>query len=145
MADAGFCLKKKLEAFLNQVPPVPMSVAETGISSSELLNLLMKIILVRALETASSFAEAIHLPRKIVSELLEQAVASQLLLVLGSLGPSGLDDMRYGLSEKGRRWAGEALPMFAYTGPAPVSLDGYTQRILLQEVTNETITWPRIH
>ena len=110
-----------LDAFLNQVPPVPMSVAETGISPTELLNLLMKIIFVRALETASSFAEAIQLPRKVVSELIDQAVASQLLLVLGSLGPSGLDDMRYGLSDKGRRWASEALAISAYTGPAPVS------------------------
>ena len=133
-----------LEAFLNQVPPVPMSVAETGISPTELLNLLMKIIFVRALETASSFADAIQLPRKVVSELIEQAIASQLLQVLGSLGPSGLDDMRYGMSDKGRRWATEALAMSAYAGPAPVSLASYSDRILRQKVTNETISWPRI-
>jgi hypothetical protein len=133
-----------LEAFLNQVPPVPMSVAETGISPTELLNLLMKIVFVRALETASSFAEAIQLPRKVVSELIEQAIATQLLQVLGSLGPSGLDDMRYGMSDKGRRWASEALAMSAYAGPAPVSLINYSERILRQKVTNETISWPRI-
>ncbi len=133
-----------LEAFLNQVPPVPMSVTETGIGQTDLLNLLMKIIFVRALETASSFAEAIRLPRKVVSELIEQAVASQLLQVLGSLGPSGLDDMRYGMTDKGRRWANEALAMSAYSGPAPVSLDSYSDRILRQKVTNETISWERI-
>jgi hypothetical protein len=144
LVAVGAIKAEVLEAFLNQVPPVPMSVAETAVSSSELLNLLMKIILVRALETVSSFAEAIHLPRKVVSELIDQAVASQLLLVLGSLGPSGLDDMRYGLSDKGRRWASEALAISAYTGPAPVSLDSYSQRILRQKVTNETISWPRI-
>ncbi len=133
-----------LEAFLNEVPPVPMSLAETGIGQTELLNLLMKIIFVRALETASSFAEAIHLPRKVVSELIQQAIASQLLQVLGSLGPTGLDDMRYGMTDKGRRWATEALAMSAYSGPAPVSLAGYSDRILRQKVTNETVSWPRI-
>lgn len=59
-----------LEAFLNQVPPVPMSIAETGIGETDLLNLLMKIIFVRALENASAFADAIKLPPKVVSELI---------------------------------------------------------------------------
>jgi hypothetical protein len=141
----GFIEARVLEAFLNQVPPVPMSIVETGIGETELLNLLMKIIFVRALETASSFVDAIKLPPKVVSELVDQAVTSQLLQALGRLGPSGLDDMRYGMTDKGRRWATEALAMSAYAGPAPVSLDDYSARIIRQKVTNETVSWSRIH
>jgi hypothetical protein len=140
----GFIKAEVLEAFLNQVPPVPLSVADTGIGATELLNLMMKIVFVRALETATSFAEAMKLPPKVVSELILQAVTGQLLQVLGSLGPSGLDDMRYGMTDKGRRWATEALAMSSYAGPAPVSLTSYSERIVLQKVTNETISWSRI-
>jgi predicted ATPase with chaperone activity len=123
---------------------VPASLKETGIDAADLLNLLLKIILVRGIETVSSFSEAIRLPRKIVTELLEQAVASQLLQVLGSMGTTGLDDLRYAFTEKGRKWANETLAMSAYAGPAPVSLPDYSDRILRQKVTNETISWPRI-
>jgi hypothetical protein len=140
----GAIKAETLDAFLNQVPPVPTSLKETGIDASELLNLLLKIILVRGTETVSSFSEAIRLPRKVVSELLDQAVASQLLQVLGSMGTTGLDDLRYAFTEKGRKWANEALAMSAYAGQAPVSLADYSDRILRQKVTNETISWPRI-
>ena len=34
--------------------------------------------------------------------------------------------------------------MSAYTGPAPVSLAAYSDRLVRQKVTNETISWPRI-
>jgi hypothetical protein len=144
LVELGFIKTEVLEAFLNQVPHVPMSVAETGISPTDLLNLLMKIIFVRALESTSSFAQAIKLPPKVVAELVEQAVTAQLLQALGRLGPSGLDDMRYGMTDKGRRWATEALAASAYAGPAPVSLESYSERVIRQKVTNESISWPRI-
>ena len=51
LVELGFIKTEVLEAFLNQVPHVPMSVAETGIGPTDLLNLLMKIIFVRALES----------------------------------------------------------------------------------------------
>ncbi len=140
----GVIKAEALEAFLNQVPPVSTTVRETGVDGADLLNLLLKIVLVRGLETASSFADAICLPRKVVTELLEQAVAAQLLQVMGSVGTTGLDDLRYAFTEKGRKWANEALAMSAYTGPAPVSLPAYSERLVRQKVTNETISWPRI-
>ncbi len=140
----GAIKAETLDAFLNQVPPVPQSMKETGVDPADLLNLLMKIILVRGVETVSAFTEAIRLPRRVVGELLEQAVAGQLLQVLGSMGTTGLDDLRYAFTEKGRKWANEALAMSAYAGPAPVSLTDYSDRLVRQKVTNETISWPRI-
>jgi hypothetical protein len=140
----GVIKENVLEAFLKQVPAVPTSVADTGISEAELLNLMMKQIFVGALETASSFAEAMKLPPKVLAELIEQAVTTQLLQALGRTGPSGLDDMRYSMTDKGRRWATEAMAMSSYAGPAPVSLDSYSERIIRQKVTNEVVSWPRI-
>ena len=140
----GAIKAEALDAFLNQVPPVPASLKETEVDAADLLNLLLKIILVRGIETVSAFSEAIRLPRKVVTELLDQAVAGQLLHVLGSMGTTGLDDLRYAFTEKGRKWANEALAMSAYAGPAPVSLADYSDRILRQKVTNEAISWPRI-
>jgi hypothetical protein len=140
----GFIKAPVLVAFLEMVPPIPNSVADTKIGETELLSLLMKIIFVGSLETTTSFANALKLPPKVVTELIEQAVTGQLLQALGRLGPSGLDDMRYGMTEKGRRWATEALGTSSYAGPAPVSLNAYSERLLRQKVTNETISWPRI-
>jgi hypothetical protein len=133
-----------LEAFLEAIPPVPLSIAETGISETELLNLLLKTILAGSLETSSSYADAVKLPPKVTADLVDMAIDGQLLTALGQGGPGGLLGMRYALSERGRRRATEAMTASSYVGPAPVTLESYTDRLSRQKVTNEMVGWSKI-
>jgi hypothetical protein len=57
------------------------------------------------------------LPPHIVEDLVQAAVARNLLVALGSAGIS----MRYEVSEQGRNWAQEALKTSLYAGPAPAA------------------------
>ena len=48
------------------------------------------------------------------------------------------------LTEEGQRWALDALQRSQYTGPAPVTLDEFNERVNLQKITNEVITFQRV-
>jgi energy-coupling factor transporter ATP-binding protein EcfA2 len=133
-----------LEAFLEAIPPVPLSIAETGISETELLNLLLKTMLAESLETSSAFADAVKLPPKVTADLVDIAIDGQFLTALGQGGPGGSIGMRYALSEKGRRRATEALAASSYVGPAPVTLESYTDRLSRQKLTNEMVGFAKI-
>ena len=132
----------QIEAFLSAIPPVPLTIAATGISEPILLDLLMKLVFVRTLETTSAMTEAIKLSPRVASDLIERAIDAELLMALGQgLGGGG---MRYGMTEKGRRRATEAMAASAYIGPAPVDLSTYAERLNRQKLTNETVNWAKV-
>jgi hypothetical protein len=130
----------ELEAFLHQIPAEPETMADTGVSQTELMTLLMKLIHASRLATAQQFIAAIKLPPQIVGELIQAAVARKLLVATGSAGLT----MHYELSEQGRAWAQEALKASAYAGPAPVTLSDFCARIVRQKVTNDKVTYANI-
>jgi len=48
------------------------------------------------------------------------------------------------LTDEGKRWATDALQRSQYTGPAPVTLEDFNDRVNLQKITNETVTFQRV-
>ena len=68
-----------LQRFLSRMPPAPTSVADTGLSETELLNLMLKFIHTQAMDRASTLAEAMCLPQVLTQELVRMAVARSLL------------------------------------------------------------------
>jgi hypothetical protein len=144
LMDLGVVQRETLEAFMCEVPAMPESLAETGISENELLNLLMKHMYVSGLELQSAIIDAVKLPHAVAVDLIERARINQLLAPLSSIGANGLADMRYMLSDKGRHWAAEALSQSRYVGPAPVSIAAFQERLRRQKVANETISPQRV-
>jgi hypothetical protein len=133
-----------IEAFFSAIPPVPLTIEATGVSETILLDLLLKLIVVRALETGSAMTDAIKLAPRTASDLIERAIEGELLMALGP-GSSGMSSaMRYGLTERGRRRAAEAMATSSYVGPAPVTLASYTERLVRQKLTNETVNGAKI-
>ena len=55
--------------------------------------------------------------------------------------PDNAAAMNYAMTEEGQRWAMDALQRSQYTGPAPVTLEEYCDRVNLQKITNEIITF----
>jgi energy-coupling factor transporter ATP-binding protein EcfA2 len=129
-----------LERLLRISPLEPTSLAQLQIKESDLLDLLLKLILVQGLESSPQFIAAIKLPQPLVKELADLAITRQLLRVTSARGSGSLAEQRYQLTEAGREWADAALERSHYVGPAPVSLDAFKEHILLQRITNERVT-----
>lgn len=144
LIEIGAVKREQIERLVLSAPTPPLTIEETGLSESELITLLLKLIYVGGLETRSAFIEAIKLPFSITAELIDHAVKNQLLTALSSVGPSALADMRYGLSDKGRHWAAEALTQCRYAGPAPVTLQAFRDRITQQVISRETLNFAKI-
>jgi hypothetical protein len=144
LVTAGAIERKVLDAFLHRMPTEPDNIPATKIDETELLTLLMKLIYTGRLESVRQFAEAIKLPYHIVLDLVRMAVDRQLLRTLGAREADSLIEMSYAFTEEGRRWALDALQQSRYAGPAPVTLEDFNERVNLQKITNELITFENI-
>ena len=133
-----------LEAFLHRIPSEPADLAATGVDENDLLALLIKLIYTGRLSSVRQFLDAIKLPLPIVMELASMAVDRRLLHALGTRKSESLLDMSYAFTDEGRKWAIDALARSRYVGPAPVTMDDFTQQVSLQKPTNERVTVERI-
>jgi len=143
LVAAGAITQKALDAFIHKTPAEPENLEATGIDENELLNLLIKLIYIGRLESGRQFANAIKLPFHMVVELVRIATERKLLYTRG-VRPDNIADMNYTLTDEGRRWAADALQRSQYTGPAPVTLEEFSDRVNLQKITNEVISFQHI-
>ncbi|MGC2163273.1 MAG: hypothetical protein WA634_15300 [Silvibacterium sp.] len=140
----GAIRQETLDNFLHRMPSEPANIAATKIDDVDLMALLMRLIYVNRLESVRQFIEAIKLPYPIVLDLASMAVERQLLRTLGTRETGNLLDMSYALTDGGRRWVLDALLQSRYAGPAPVTLEEFSERVRLQKITNELITFADI-
>jgi hypothetical protein len=140
----GAIAQAKLDAFIHRIPAEPSNMAATGIDEGDLLGLLMKLIYTGRLESNRQFVEAIKLPYIIVLDLVQMAIDRQLLRTLGTRAEESMVDMRYAITDEGRRWTIDALERLRYVGPAPVPLEQFTEQVSMQKPTNETVSFERI-
>jgi len=139
----GFMTQEALDAFIYKTPVEPASIDATGIDEIELLNLLIKLIYAERLESNREFVDAIKLPSAIVVKLVRMATEQKILYARGVRADNSAA-MNYALTDEGKRRAIDALNRSQYMGPAPVTLDQFIERVNLQKITNETVTFKRI-
>jgi hypothetical protein len=132
--------RQVLDAFVHRIPREPADIAATGIPDTDLLALFMKLIYSGRLEKLGQVADAIKLPQHIVMDLARMAIERQLLYTLGAQSNDSLLEIRYAMTEEGKRWTIDVLKRSGYIGPAPVTLEEFVQRVKLQRPTNERIT-----
>ena len=144
LVEIGAIDQKVLDAFVHRIPREPENIAATGISDVELMSLFMKLIYSGRLEKIGQIAEAIKLPQHIVMELARMAIERQLIYTLGALSSDSILDMRYAITEEGKRWTIDTLQRSGYIGPAPVTLEQFIERVNLQKPTHEHITVDRV-
>lgn len=126
-----------LEAFLEGIPPEPLSVRDTGIDEKSLVDLILKTMATKPVETLAELSAALKLPPKLLADLLDFAVRGQLVAMAGSSG--GAMAMRYEMTDQGKRRAQEALGRSQYVGPAPITLEHYGHWLTRQKITNEVV------
>src|SRR5918996_4045690 len=134
----GYITRERLEAILQEPPPVPKTIDETGLEGNFLLNSILRIMYVSALQTIPELSEQIKLTRRVVETLLEFAKKEALAEIRGPSEKSQ-NIMRYALTNAGKERASEALRRCEYIGPAPVPLDRYQVQVQRQTITNEII------
>lgn len=135
---------KVLDSFMHRIPQEPADIAATGINDSDLLALFMKLVYAGRLEKLGQIADAIKLPQHVVMDLARMATERQLIYTLGAHLSDSILDMRYALTDEGKRWTVDALRRSGYIGPAPVRLEEFVDRVMLQKPTNERITLDRV-
>jgi hypothetical protein len=123
----------------DETPALPRSVADTGISRSNLLQLLLKFMRVASCEILPDLSERMKLPHTAVQELIDEAINQRLLNILGSTTTGIVKYVRYGLSDQGRADANAALEQNQYIGPAPVSLAAFQAQVVRQSIRRENL------
>ncbi|HEX3861212.1 MAG TPA: hypothetical protein VHY35_05920 [Stellaceae bacterium] len=128
----------QIAAAINSAPLIPQTVQESGISERNLLYLMIKFMHVEACETILELANRMKLPRRLVQQLIEDAIHQRFIGATGATSDLQLST-HYALTETGRNAAREALEQNLYLGPAPVSLTAYQEQIEKQRITNEML------
>jgi DNA polymerase III delta prime subunit len=143
LVASGALTREALEAFIHRTPREPANVRATGVHENDLLALMIKQIYTGRLDSGRQFADAMKLPYHVIVELIRVATDRKLLYSRGAR-LDNKTDMNYGFTDEGSRWAADALQRSQYIGPAPVTLEEYTNQVNLQKVTNEGITFEQV-
>jgi hypothetical protein len=140
LVATGAISQEDLNAFVYKIPAAPPDIAATGLETTDLIALLLKLIYTERLESVRQFKNAIKLPYHLVLELVRMAVDNKMLRSLGAGRSDSPIDLGYAFTEEGRRYTLDALEQQRYAGPAPVTLDDFTHQVCLQRPTNELVT-----
>ncbi len=130
---------EQLESFFNFAVPPVKTIEDTGLDSTFLMSLVLKIVSVYDLETASEVTQEIKLPMSIITELMETARERGLLEALGSATQGVSSELRFTISKAGREWVEEAMAQSMYVGAAPVSLDSYQLQTEKQRISHDRV------
>jgi hypothetical protein len=106
-------------------PPAPATLADTGLSADQVVQLLLKSLYTGE-ASGKMLADRLRLPYTILEPLIERARADQLVDVRGASG-TGTAGYRYALTDGGRSRARQCLDENQYCGPAPVPLAAYVE------------------
>ena len=123
---------------LAQLAPRPKSLQETGLSRELLIDLIAKHFLDRGPLSLSELADATALSGGIVEQILEFMRGE----ALTEVRPSRNDKVGliYGLTDRGRATALDAMSRSGYVGPAPVPLHHYRKVTAAQSVHKNSVT-----
>ncbi|MCJ7735940.1 MAG: AAA family ATPase [Anaerolineae bacterium] len=136
--------KQKLPDLLapSFVPRMPTSVKDTGLGLGLLVDLTMKFMYYEGNLTGYELSERLRLPYSgVVDQVLDFLKREKLVEVKGT-GGFAESAFQYAISEKGRATAREALERSQYAGPAPVTLQAYTEGFRCQPLV-DVVVHPR--
>jgi len=113
-------------------PSEPSSLAEAGLSETQLEHLAIKSLAALGDMSGHQVAEQHSVPFRLVEPILADLKQAQLVAYRGS---APMNDYVYQLTEKGREWAKKLTEQCSYFGAAPVSLEAYIHSVSEQTLT----------
>lgn len=120
------------------LPAAPLTPQETGLPLSFLVELVAKLMLQHGLTRLNDLGTHLGLTATVV-EAVCQFMRAESLLEVARRGKQEAD-VEYELTQAGRARASEWLARNRYAGPAPVTLQAYTERVQAQSLSHQTIT-----
>jgi predicted ATPase with chaperone activity len=115
-------------------PPAPRIMADTGLSTVMMRDILLKTMFRTNLDQVSAIAVAISLPVNLTQDLVDAARAQKLLEATGTMHATAGNEMGYQLTEAGKARALDALSQSEYYGAMPVPLASYAEQVKRQSV-----------
>ncbi len=125
----------------NVIAPVaPKSLADTGLSTVLMRDLLLKTMFRMNLEFVSDIGRQIALSTPVTQELIDLARVQKLVQATGTLHATSSNEMGYQLTDAGKARALDALSQSEYYGAMPVPLEMYREQVKKQSIRNVQMT-----
>jgi hypothetical protein len=123
--------------------PRPKTIAETGLTTGFLSDLLEKHLFEGGVLTLGAMIKRTALAGPILEDILNFLRREGRVEIRARTADQ--NGLRYALTERGRASAEAALMRSGYTGPAPVPLDVYTEVVRTQSVHHHLVRRERMH
>jgi hypothetical protein len=114
-------------------PPIPESIAQTGVGESVVEQLILKYLYYRGDMLGREIASQLGLRFSLIDPLLETMKRQHQVAVRKSLG-MGNNSAIFALTDAGRNLTREYLETNQYAGPVPVPLAQYTEVVRRQKL-----------
>jgi len=119
-------------------PAAPRRSADTGLSRAFISGLILKAFYYRNDMMGHEIGKTLRLPFSVIDEHIDEMRREKLIEVKGAEGNSTAT-YRFAITQLGRDRAREALKVSSYVGPAPVTLQDYTDGLLAQTSGREPV------
>jgi predicted ATPase with chaperone activity len=123
----------------DMAPPAPQTLADAGLSDSQVLSLILKTLYQQGSLAGHELAQKLALPFVVLDDVLLSATQRHFVEVLGTAGHSR-SGYRFEITDEGQKRAQSALKASRYVGRAPVPLDQFRTWIQRQSVRNNRVT-----
>ena len=128
---------------LARLAPRPKVVEDTGLSRELLVDLIAKHFLDRGTMSLVELSHAIALSGGILESLLDFMRSEALVEVRPTHGDRSV--LHYGLTDRGRAAALDAMLRSGYVGPAPVTSVQYADIVRAQSIHRQTVSREAMH
>lgn len=126
-----------------QAPPMPQTIADTGLSEEFIVDLVLKTLYVQGARTGKQLTDSIRLPFPFVDEQLLAMQQRRFVEVKGTQGASRAG-YTFDLTQQGRDRARDAMTASMYVGAAPVPLEQYRHWVARQSIQQVHVTRPDV-
>ena len=137
LVEMGLLSSHQVQELQDGLPAPPDTLAQLGIDSRIVFDMLVKYLSNVGQGTTASIADTLAISRRLSALLIETARAQGLVELKPGIVAG---ELRVELTPRGRSMAVEAFANSAYIGPLPVSLEEYSARVLRQSIRSETVT-----
>ncbi len=126
-------------ALKSPVPPIPETIAETGLPESMIEQILLKSLYFQPDTLGRDLAAAVGLKCSVMEGIIELLKHQHQVQVKKSLGMGNISAV-YSLTDNGRNTAREHLNHSQYAGRAPVPLEQYDEMVAAQKLPDSWLT-----
>ena len=121
-------------------PPPPRTLAEVGLNTVMMRDILLKTMFRTNMDTATGLSKLVALPLTLTQELIDLCRGQRLVEATGTLHANSGGEMGYQLADAGKARALDALSQSEYYGAMPVPLAIYREQVKRQSIRNIQLT-----